>query len=278
MQEVDIKVLQPIYAELHASGVFSSNCQLVEIIGGAVNKSYQLIDNQRRYFVKIFSPDELGGIDRRQQFLRQKELAKLGLAPQPCYLSNKHQFQVDDWVEGQSLLDEQVDVAHKYRQLARSLLRIHKLGNTPILNFLPLDLPQKWQEYIAIAKLKLSAAEQLNISQWTDIWYSADNANHGSNSCVCHNDLSLQHVLLSPSEVIFDWEYAAFSNRYFDIASSLLVNTASIECEQILLLEYANLSDLPLARVISQVGLMKPLVEFTNKLWFMAADKQASLN
>ncbi|WP_158968337.1 phosphotransferase [Paraglaciecola sp. L3A3] len=261
---------QLILEELISSDLFSDNCQLKEIKGGAVNKSYQLLDNDRLYFVKSFTSDEMVNIDRTEQFTQQQHLALLGMCATPHYLSSTQSFQVDTWSEGLSLLDADLTGLQKYRYLAQTLVNIHNIENTAALALPSLDLPTKWQEYLSLSQMNLTATESNQLRQWAKVWSDTDPADLR----VCHNDLSLQHVLVGESRIVFDWEYAAYSNRYFDIASSLLINRATLECEQCLLLEYSKITGIDLAKIIQQVTVMKSLAALTNKLWFKAADKQ----
>lgn len=256
--------IQQIRDELILSGLFSATCQLEAINGGVVNKSYALTDNQVRYFVKVFAPDIWVNIDRAQQFTQQIQLALAGLAPQPFYLSSAQSFQVDKWAQGQSLLEGKLTQTQKYQYLAKTLAKIHSLENSQTLSLAPLDLPAKWREYIVKSQQKLTLT---NIQHLEARWVSMTE----EHSCVCHNDLSLQHVLFNASGIVFDWEYAAYSSPYFDIASSLLINSTNLECENILLKEYAIITGIPLSEVEQKVTLMKPITHLTNQLWFAAA-------
>lgn len=259
--------LELILDELITSDLFSDSCQLKEIKGGAVNKSYQLIDRHDIYFVKVFISDDITNIDRAQQYTQQQQLALLGMCPKPYYLSSHQSFQVDTWVEGLSLLDADLPDIQKYDYLAQSLVNIHNIENTPALALPNLDLPTKWQEYLSLSQTNLTETESIQIQSWAKVWFTADI----EDICVCHNDLSLQHVVVGESRLIFDWEYAAYSNRYFDIASCLLINQASSANEELLLSTYAQLTGIALLDVQTKVANMKPLVNFTNKVWFDAA-------
>nr|WP_268820165.1 phosphotransferase [Paraglaciecola sp. G1-23] len=250
--------------------MFSGDCQINKIVGGAVNLSYQLVNNKQNYFVKVFISDDMVNIDRRRQFIQQQKLASLGIATKPIYLSSEQTFQVDEWAYGTSLLDVEMPEQQKYQALGKALAKIHGIENNPELNLPLLDLPTRWQDYLTKANLALSQSEAVEIEGWTNSWYTAQ----ATDNCVCHNDLSLQHVLFNSSGIIFDWEYAAFSNRYFDIASCLQINQASSSDEQTLITEYAVLSNIPELEVKSKVNAMKPLVKFTNKIWFAAADSK----
>lgn len=272
MTELTIEL---ILKELSSSDLFTDNCQLTAIKGGAVNKSYQLLDNGRLYFVKVFTTDQvfscedIVNIDRAKQFTQQQQLALLGMCAEPYYLSSNQSFQVDTWAEGLSLLDVDLADTQKYSYLAQSLVNIHKIENTPALALPSLDLPTKWQEYLSFSKMNLTTTESSQLKRWTKVWSATDT----EDVCVCHNDLSLQHVLVGESRLVFDWEYAAYSNRYFDIASCLLINQANAASEELLLSRYAQLTGIALLEVETKVADMKPLVNFTNKVWCAAAQQ-----
>ncbi|MBL4631060.1 MAG: phosphotransferase [Paraglaciecola sp.] len=256
--------IQQIRNELILSGLFSERCQLEAIPGGAVNKSFVLLDKQARYFVKVFACDVMVNIDRAEQFSVQKHLAVAGLAPRPCYLSADQHFQVDEWAQGQSLLEAKLTNTEKYQYLANTLANIHSLEKMPTFNLAALDLPAKWREYLASMQTELDLPDMQHLEAR---WYSMTN----EYSCVCHNDVSLQHVLFDASGIVFDWEYAAYSSPYFDIASSLLINHTDLACEHILLAQYAVITGIPLSEVAQKVALMKPIASLTSQLWFAAA-------
>lgn len=271
--------MQNILLELKSSGCFSSELALKSIQGGAVNSSFKLIDGQSVYFVKVFSPDLALDINRKIKFEQQQSLAKLALAPKPVYLSQHQRFQIDHWVEEKSLFElshsqlsltqsrQHLSSSNVYHYLAQRMAFIHQIEVIPELKLESLDLPSKLYEYMDLGEKYLSTNAEAAVKDITDVWYQAVN----ETSCLCHNDLSLQHVVLPPSRMVFDWEYAACSSPYFDIAASLIVNKTEVSDEEVFINSYASALNMSAAEVKQKVQDMKSLAILTNQLWFAAA-------
>jgi thiamine kinase-like enzyme len=259
--------IDKIRGELASSGKFSQECVIQPIQGGAINQSYQLLDNGNHYFVKAFSADPVAIIDRATQFAQLRYLASAGFASTPIYLSQQQSFQVDNWVESPNLLHCGLTSEQQYRLLAQSLAKIHTLANGHQLKLAPLDLPAAWLHYIDLIGTKLTAGQLDNMLHMADYWRHETNAE----STVCHNDLALQHVTMA--KLVFDWEYSAYSCRYFDIAACLTVNNATPRQAQLLISEYAKVTGLAAQLLKDKVAKMQPLFTFTNQLWCTAADK-----
>ncbi len=265
--QADEIVRQSMLRELKQTEYFSSDLHLKPIQGGAVNNSFKLLGGKTHYFVKVFSAELPINIDRQRNFDQQHCLAKMGLAPAPIYLSEQHAFQVDQWVPHKSLLALKKGRAETYQTLAACIAFIHQVELPPTNLFEQLDLPSKLREYQSFAEASISDSFETEIVRVTDIWQQESNELR----CLCHNDLSLQHVLPAPHKLVFDWEYAAISSPYFDLASSLEINQSKPEDECIFINYYAELIGKSAQEVQDKVTVMKPIVSLTNQLWYAAA-------
>lgn len=264
MMPLSPSYIQQVMAE---SGVFTGHCELRQIEGGAVNLSYQLKNAGNTYFVKVFTSDVMTDIDRKAQFQQQAYLASLGFAPRPVFIDPRINFQVDTWVEGQSLKELAIPIDEKLRFLGCRMADVHSELDHDAMGLRALDLPAKWQDYAEIAQVSDSVADE--ISRLGHVWYT----DIAQVQCVCHNDMSFQHLVYSASGIIFDWEYSAYSSPYFDLAACLQVNQESYVNARPLLEGYADKTGSDLSVVESRVEAMLPLAEFTNRLWFLAAER-----
>ena len=250
-------------AELAELNFIGNEFNLIPLNGGAVNCSYRLESQATHYFVKTFESDQIAVLARSKLFEIQQQLAELGLAVKPIYLSKCGDFQIDEWSKTTTLDVADVTNLDSTKILAASLSQIHKANIVASI----LDLPQQWQHYAEYSGLPMSHAERLTMDRYADIWYHAC----AEETVFCHNDLALCHVTNSQPVKIFDWEYCAKSSRYFDVASCVLVNGMNATDEASLCALYAQNSELHTSTVIENVTLMKPLVKLTNRLWYQAA-------
>ena len=249
-------------AELESLGFIQSGFHLNALNGGAVNSSYRLETPNKNYFVKTFESDNNTLLDRKRLFDIQLELATMGLAVKPVYLSKLHDFQLDQWLDPPTLAQANVSDLTITKGLASALSRVH---NTNI-DAPKLDLPSQWQHYIRLIGAPVSASEQQTLDSYTDIWHQAC----ATQAVFCHNDLAASHVTNAQPCTIFDWEYCAISCPYFDLASCMAINGLGATDEASLCTFYAQYSEQRLSEVIAKVTTMKPLVELTNKLWYQA--------
>lgn len=237
--------------------------------GGAVNSSYILTTPTQCFFMKTFESDQVNQLNRKELFDVQKIIWQNGLACEPIYLSNAHSFQLDAWVESHTLASNELGEEQKYIQLANALSQIHRLElNGPLL-----DLPLQWANYLKRLPKSNFIKEHKLAQSLANIWYQAPK----SDLVFCHNDLSLQHVTVQTPPIIFDWEYCAYSNRYFDIAACIEVNQLNGHQQESLLVQYAKLSNVALDILTEKVNDMLPLVNLTSHLWYCAADAVGNL-
>ncbi|KXI27607.1 phosphotransferase [Paraglaciecola hydrolytica] len=245
--------------------LLGGNIQIAPLPSGAINRSFcvsQGDKGEQRYFLKLFDNVSAQKLDRPMLFAQQKYLATAGLAPSPVYLSRNRDFQLDQWIDATNLVQSDLSRIKKCQHLARTMSKIHQLE----IPLTPLDLAYDWQYYLGHCAKTVSVAEQQQLSAMLDYWQQE--CRHSS--VVCHNDLAFAHVTESPNTVVFDWEYSAFSNPFFDLASCITINQMS-EPEQLSFMQaYAKERGMTTAYVAHKVCLMLPLVAKTNELWSLA--------
>lgn len=257
----DLKIVME--AELEELKFVQPGFHLKALNGGTINSSYRLETSNKRYFIKTFESDRTTLLDRKKLFDLQMILAAKGLAVKPIYLSTSRDFQIDQWIDIPTLDLVNISDVTITKSLASALSTVHHSG----VNAPELDLPSQWKHYLSLIDVPISASEQQTIDSYAAIWYQACS----TKVVFCHNDLALSHVTFSQPSRIFDWEYCALSCPYFDIASCIIINGFSLKDEASLCLFYAHYTEQRLSEVIAKVTMMKPLVKFTNKLWYEAA-------
>lgn len=252
-----------ILEELNQSKRFEGGLVLKPVESGAINKSYLLENQEKLFFLKTFEMNHYTPVDREALFFMQRRLAEFNKAPRPSYLSYRHDFQVEQWVEHKSLANADMDKQEKIRFLAKTLHEIHQLPVYAIT----IDLPADWRAYITMADIIPDQELQDKLTRYGEIW----RASHQHDQVLCHNDLAMEHISVTEPAVVFDWEYAACGSRYFDIAACAEINKLSEQENLDLQRNYAEISQIPLQDVIDQTTEQIPLVKLTNELWYLAA-------
>lgn len=249
--------------ELGELSFVEPNFNLIPLNAGALNKSYRLETAEQCFFIKTFESDEVAGLDRQVLFDIQKQLYDHNLSVRPIYLSKSNHFQIDSWSKSQTLEHSKLSVNEITSFLASALAKIHKTT----IHAPTLDLPKRWLHYIKLLGSNISKKDLYPLDSYTETWYQECS----KGVVFCHNDLALPHVTCHEPIKIFDWEYCAISTPYFDLASCIAINNLNNNAEENLCTFYAELMDQELTDLVSQVQIMKPLVEFTNRLWYLAA-------
>lgn len=238
------------------------NIEIKAIQGGALNLSFCVLCDDKRYFLKLFDDSTTALIERSRLFYQQLMLERKGMAPMPLYLSNKNDFQLDQWVDGITLNQSQLSKSEKCQRLAQALHTIHQLD----IAIPKLDLEKDWQRYISISNTLLSSIQQNELTELLSFWQQEC----AELSVVCHNDLSFSHVVETEQNLIFDWEYIAVTSPFFDIASCCKINQLNAHERQILIKEYAQCSLFDELKVKEKVNKMQPIVDKTYELWTKA--------
>lgn len=254
---------QKIIDELIASRQFGQHLSLQPMQGGAVNQSYQLCSQDTRYFLKTFELNHIAPTDRQALFLHQQRLSDFNKAARPLYLSKAHDFQVENWTEHTSLKMAKISSDEKIDILAKTLFDIHQLPTMAV----SIDLPKDWLLYLDIAGLSEDAHWQQRINTVKPDWIDT----HKIDQVLCHNDLAMEHVALKSPSLVFDWEYAALGNRFFDVVSCVLINKLETHQTRQLQQSYAHFAKLDEDYVFAQCQKQFPIVELTNDLWYLAA-------
>ncbi|MEP0356883.1 phosphotransferase [Paraglaciecola sp.] len=248
--------------ELRGVAFIHPDFNLTPLNAGTLNNSYKLETSGECYFIKTFESDEVAVLNRRVLFDIQKQLYCHNLSVRPIYLSKCNHFQIDSWSKFQTLEHSTLPLNMIISQLASALVKIHKIP----IKAPKLDLPKQWHHYIELLGANISNKDLHSLDSHTKAWYQECS----KEVVFCHNDLALAHVTCHEPINVFDWEYCAISTPYFDLASCIAINCLSINAEENLCISYAELMDKDVSEVLSRVQAMKPLVEFTNRLWYLA--------
>jgi thiamine kinase-like enzyme len=259
----DSKAFKNILRDLKLHDVFTckvTQIQAFAIRSGEVNQAYKLISPDKQFLLKIFKANSVLPIDRVGVFKLQEELAILGLAPKPIYLSQNLTVYCEEWLAPKQDLLGALAYNKKLELLADALYNIHSsFVSVPILPLL-----EHWKIYwkqIQTPSAVLRRQYQTMQTQWQHYLEQ-----HQSEFVLCHNDLHFDHIA-SAQGPFYDWEYAAKGCRYLDIANCASINDLDNEGIKNLCDVYAEVANLEAKDVRQKVQLMLIFVDFTNELW-----------
>ena len=241
---------------------------------GEVNHVFQLQDVHLNAAVKWLGEDSFSGVNRRSQFDLQQQLAALGVAPLPLWLSHDETLWVEAWVEdtpsthsGEQSNQNKAEVSPA--TLASVLAYIHGVS----VEAEPLNLVNRWRHYINVAQLP-EGSELLKRAQGLEAQVIESEARPGD-KVLCHNDLLKGHVLFARCQppLLIDWEYAAMGNRYFDLASCCSINQLSEKESKTLVTGYANTLGINPDYAFAQYQTHLAIVHVTDSLWRCAMNR-----
>ena len=245
-----------------------------------VTASRETLGQTQSYLVKYLGKTDFMPFDRQCTLALQSRLAELSLAPQPLVLSDDQHYLVEQWVprcptmSRSALIDKlgvlmadlhQIDVAQANIDASALALLSHWQGY--------------WQQLTAGSDdlWRKRAIFEHQIEALTPIWRDTEL------NCLCHHDLSLQHIASLENNVIYDWEYGAIGCRFFDLAHAIQVNqlTMAEQCQllqryMLHLHEIHRQTQLTLDTLVCSVNRMMPLATLTNELWWAAYQVHSS--
>lgn len=219
------------------------------------------------YFLKYLQNTHFTPLDRRVAFELQTQVAKSGLAPMPLHLCTQQQIHIEEWIEVSAVGDFSRD--NWIGKTAATMAKIHQLP----VQTAAIDLPAHWQGYLDYIPPRYHTSLRQRIAACCDVWQSSNDL------CLCHHDLSFQHFAGFNVAMVFDWEYAALGDRYFDLACSILSNQLSAAETRSLLAAYAAIvPGLTASMVAEKVAAMEPLARLTSELWQLAYDNHSKFS
>lgn len=255
-----MRIDQDLQQRLLSLSFVSDGFHLQKIDGGTINNNYYLETAGNKYLVKYFVGEEFVLLTRNETFSLQLKLAKSGLAPEPVYISDDGLLYIEKWLDIQTLRDNSFDPKVHLPMLASALSRVHAIK----ADVDELPLLAQWQRYLS--RISSNRGQwQERIDKISPLWMRA------KRDCFCHHDLTFEHVCTAPQGILLDWEYAAISNRYFDIASAALANELTTRQLVKLCRCYADCCQLNGRQVTRDVVHMLPLAQLTSDLWYAAA-------
>lgn len=238
----------------------SADYHLAPLCTDSSNYTFQLVSRNEPYFVKYFGQTQFIPYDRKKVFDLQLALSQQGLAIEPIEISKDCTIQIEKWQPKSLKLPRELCITKS----AKILSRLHQTS----INAEPLELVTHWGRYLALCPEHTRSQFRERIAELKSDW-KAQELTH-----LCHNDLSFDHIVNAESQQLYDWEYVAMGNPYFDLASTIEVNQLSSKEIDSFVVLYGNNSEIPLDKIHQQVSKMRPLVQLTSDIWWVAYHHQ----
>ena len=167
------------------------SCQLLEQQGHA-NRVYLLQTKRKKYLLRHFQID----IDRKREFNIQTKLYRKKIAPQPILLDLNNGVMISEFIEGEhrERLNQQ-----ELKKMAQLLRRVHRIKTNQKRN--------SFRENFSFNDVKVKRAFILLEKERREY-------------ALGHNDLHPKNIIFTKRAIkLIDWEYARYSDIYFDLVS-----------------------------------------------------------
>lgn len=251
-------------AKLPVHGVWKTRA-----VGRALANSTWCIENgEHSFMVKQYADDYAFGRSPGEAIAADIELASLGLAPAIIFSDSTQGVVISEWISTPAVA-EHFDPITRAAQLGTAQQKIHQYQpNLPTWSL--------WQRVLrycdALSELNSGAGAQARSDCQS---YKALFANWQMGPRVfCHHDLNAEHVFMSPSLQVIDWEYAGYGHPGFDVASTIVVNDL-YDDEIVAFLEaYNDNNPYPVEREALRDWIR--LIALINRIWFTLQEALAA--
>lgn len=189
------------------------------LAAGSGGRSYLAQTANGRFVAKVFARDAQVLLGPAEQFALLREVADVGLAPQPAAFDAPARLLVTEYVADAEAVSA-ADLRHpeRIRAVAGLLRGLHAV---PVR--VPVFAPAGYAEcYVA----RLGGRNRLsgtNRRRYDELLEIAGVALPGP-ACLCHNDLSADNLLLGPEPKLIDFDYAVTASPLLDLASLVFMN------------------------------------------------------
>ncbi|MDV6327664.1 phosphotransferase [Idiomarina sp. Sol25] len=233
--------------------------EIQELASGQSNQTLWLRTKTEDYVLKRWRYEQVFAVDRELEVSIQKELAQQTLAPDVFDYDVEQGWLLQPYYQAPSLQQMTLSPLSKATVLAETLSKIH---NTRV------DIPawsmtERVEHYLQqLRSVNSAVAGQMSqklapMQPLLEDWLSYP--------VLCHNDLSMNHILMTEPVRVIDWEYAGIGHPLFDIASAIVVNELSDDVAVQLIAEYERVAHYQIDR--QRLAQWCEFVEWLNKVW-----------
>ncbi|MGM0629575.1 MAG: phosphotransferase [Pseudomonadota bacterium] len=229
------------------------------LASGQSNQALRLITDSDDYVLKRWRNEQVFAVDREMEVSLQKQLAECSLAPEVLDYHTEQGWLLQPYYKAPSLEQVTLSPLIKATVLAETLAKIHSVR---------VDIPrwsmaERIEHYLQqlqaldVPSVSVMRRQLVPIAAVLDEWFSFP--------VLCHNDLSMNHILMSDPMRVIDWEYAGIGNPLFDIASTIKINQLNNEMVERLISDYEKRTHYQVDR--QHLAQWCEFVEWLNKVW-----------
>ena len=195
---------------------------------GSSGRSYLLLTETGRFVAKRFEPDSMTLLGPAGQAALLGPLAAAGIAPRAVLSDEAVGLLVTDYVaDARAVTAERLREPEHIRVLAFLLRRLHGVA-VDVPAYAPLDYARRYlARFGGLAALSVEDRER-----HAELLALGARPLAGA-SCICHNDLTVDHLLFGPAPKLIDFDYAVTATPVLDLASVVVMNgfgPAEISC------------------------------------------------
>ena len=229
------------------------------LTSGQSNQTLRLITDTEDYVLKRWQHQRLFAVDRELEVTVQKHLAKNALAPEVIDYHLEQGWLLQPYYPASSLQQVTLSPAIKATVLAETLSKIHST-QIEIPGWSMAERVEHYLQRLQLADSLLASTlreQLLPMKPLLEDWLNYP--------VLCHNDLSMNHILMTDPIRIVDWEYAGIGHPMFDIASAIKINQLSHEMALRLIADYEQLTHYQIDPL--RLAQWCEFVEWLNKVW-----------
>lgn len=229
------------------------------LTSGQSNQTLRLRTDTEDYVLKRWRYEQVFAVDRELEVSIQTQLAQHSLAPEVLDYHIEQGWLLQPYYQVPSLQQVTLSPVIKATVLAETLSKIH---NTRV-DISAWSMAERVEHYLQqLGSVNPPVAAQMRqklapMQPLLDDWLSYP--------VLCHNDLSMNHLLMTDPIRVIDWEYAGIGHPLFDIASAMVVNELSDEAAARLMTEYEKITGYKIDR--QRLAQWCEFVEWLNTVW-----------
>lgn len=229
------------------------------LTSGQSNQTLRLVSATEDYVLKRWRHERLFAVDRELEVAIQKQLAQQSFAPKVLDYDLEQGWLLQPYYRAQSLEQASLSSMDKASVLAETLSRAHSLS----LDIPHWSLAERVEHYLQQLRLLNGALaaqmrqELLPMKSLLKDWLQYP--------VLCHNDLSMNHILMADPIRVIDWEYAGLGHPLFDIASTIKINQLSHDMTARLISDYEKKTRYQIDR--RRLAQWCEFVDWLNKVW-----------
>lgn len=243
---------------------------MVKDIGANLSNRTWLVTNKKagtqvtsktaKYLIKQFRHGEEFGRDHQRVLNIDHYVAEMGIGPQVVYVNEEKGVVIYEHLSNPLLLTVN-DVTERIQRLAQALAQVHSL--TPSLKQVSLRAQlETYCDSLASFKPNDAARMREDVESYRSLFDKCEQ----QPQVFCHNDLSMNHVFVTPELKVIDWEYAGYNHPGLDLAMAVAMNDLYDDEIDVLFDEYNLHSKHKVSR--DDLPDWLRVVALVNRIWF----------